>query len=280
MVFSTFCVLVGRLAVAMGDAPESEGLRRGPAACLWIPILSVLVALILWWWFSRGSESGEAEEVETSAPLPEAKGTKAPAPPVVASESAPAIEPVEEMPAVEPQSEVRDVRLEAEAPSIDADVPAPDTGGGVEAPSSDADAPTPDTDVGVEVPSTDAAVSVPDSSLDVAGPSIDAEESAPDIDLDTESPTIESEVPSQPDDLKRIEGIGPKISGLLGDAGISAFSQLASMEASRIKEILSERGLRSPADPTTWPEQAALATEGKWDELETLQAGLKGGRRV
>jgi len=31
-------------------------------------------------------------------------------------------------------------------------------------------------------------------------------------------------------------------------------------------------------DPTTWPQQADLAANGKWDELKVLQDELNGGR--
>ena len=80
-------------------------------------------------------------------------------------------------------------------------------------------------------------------------------------------------------DLKRIEGIGPKISDLLRGAGIATFSRLAATDAARLKEILTEAKIRL-ADPSTWPEQAALAAAGEWGALERLQAELKGGRRV
>ncbi len=84
----------------------------------------------------------------------------------------------------------------------------------------------------------------------------------------------------KPDDLKVIEGIGPKISSLLQAAGIMTFAQLAATDVSRLKEIIAEAGLSALADPTTWPDQASLAAAGKWDELEALQDALKGGRRV
>ena len=32
--------------------------------------------------------------------------------------------------------------------------------------------------------------------------------------------------------------------------------------------------------PDTWPQQAQLATDGKWDELKVLQDKLDGGRVV
>jgi len=82
------------------------------------------------------------------------------------------------------------------------------------------------------------------------------------------------------DDLKRVEGIGPKISGLLQEAGIATFAQLAATDVSRIQEILAAAALRGLADPTTWPEQAKLASEGRWDKLGGLQDELKGGRHV
>ena len=81
-----------------------------------------------------------------------------------------------------------------------------------------------------------------------------------------------------PDDLKRIEGIGPKISGLLQAAGIETFAKLASTDAARLLQIVRDAGI-TIADPTTWPEQAALAAEGEWEQLEALQEELKGGRR-
>ena len=80
------------------------------------------------------------------------------------------------------------------------------------------------------------------------------------------------------DDLKVIEGIGPKTAGVLQSSGIKTYVQLSAAGAERIKAILTENGIR--ANPTTWPEQAKLAAAGKWEALEALQAKLKGGRRA
>ncbi|MCB0662914.1 MAG: 50S ribosomal protein L27 [Saprospiraceae bacterium] len=81
------------------------------------------------------------------------------------------------------------------------------------------------------------------------------------------------------DDLKKIEGVGPKIASLLNDAGILTFVQLAETDPEKIKEILAEAGNRYKMhDPTTWPTQAGLAAAGNWEELEKLQDELKGGR--
>jgi predicted flap endonuclease-1-like 5' DNA nuclease len=82
-----------------------------------------------------------------------------------------------------------------------------------------------------------------------------------------------------PDDLKRIEGIGPKISSTLQAAGITTYAQLAATEVSRLEEIIRQAGIRI-GFPGTWPEQASLAAAGQWAELKALQSELKGGRRV
>ena len=92
-------------------------------------------------------------------------------------------------------------------------------------------------------------------------------------DDDTVTETIE------PDDLKKIEGIGPKISMLLAENGILTFAQLAEQTPEQLQEILDDADIRI-ADPATWADQASLAAAGAWEELATLQDGLKGGRRV
>jgi NADH-quinone oxidoreductase subunit I len=88
--------------------------------------------------------------------------------------------------------------------------------------------------------------------------------------------------PAKPDDLTRVEGIGPVISGVLQKAGIKTFAQLADAKAEDIKEILGKANpnLLRLADPTTWPKQARLAAAGKWDALEKLQDRLKGGKEA
>ena len=81
------------------------------------------------------------------------------------------------------------------------------------------------------------------------------------------------------DDLKKIEGIGPKIAQLLNEAGIMTFSQLADTSADRVKEILEAAGSRYKMhDPTTWGQQSQMAAEGKWSELKAWQDELNGGK--
>jgi predicted flap endonuclease-1-like 5' DNA nuclease len=81
------------------------------------------------------------------------------------------------------------------------------------------------------------------------------------------------------DDLKRIEGIGPKIEEILNTAGIQTFKVLATTSAEKVKGILDAAGKRFQMhDPATWGNQAKLAADGKWEELEKWQGELKGGK--
>jgi predicted flap endonuclease-1-like 5' DNA nuclease len=82
------------------------------------------------------------------------------------------------------------------------------------------------------------------------------------------------------DDLKKIEGVGPKIADLLKAGGIVTFADLAKAKVSAVKAILDAAGPKFQMhDPATWAEQAKLAAAGKWDELSKLQDKLKGGRK-
>jgi len=81
------------------------------------------------------------------------------------------------------------------------------------------------------------------------------------------------------DDLKKIEGIGPKIEELIKAQGIKTWAALANSTPEAIKEILTAAGSRYQAhDPTTWPDQARMAAEGRWDDLEKWQDELDGGK--
>ncbi|MCB0640260.1 MAG: hypothetical protein KDC44_01410 [Phaeodactylibacter sp.] len=85
----------------------------------------------------------------------------------------------------------------------------------------------------------------------------------------------------QPDDLKIVEGIGPKIEEVLKNAGISDLETLAQTESEQIAQILTDAGDRFRMhDPTTWPQQAQLAANGQWEMLKEYQDFLIGGRNL
>ncbi len=91
-------------------------------------------------------------------------------------------------------------------------------------------------------------------------------------------PSLAEAEAQTPDDLTRVEGIGPKVAGLLQANGIKTYAHLAATDVSRLRDFLREQGLQF-MNPATWPQQAGLAAAEDWDNLETLQNELKGGRR-
>lgn len=79
-------------------------------------------------------------------------------------------------------------------------------------------------------------------------------------------------------DLQVIEGIGPKIAGLMNEDGIRTFDDLASASLNKLNAILEKAGPRFRlANPSTWAQQARLAADGQWVELKALQDCLDGG---
>jgi predicted flap endonuclease-1-like 5' DNA nuclease/flagellar biosynthesis chaperone FliJ len=81
--------------------------------------------------------------------------------------------------------------------------------------------------------------------------------------------------PNNPKDLKIIAGIGPKTEALLKDGGINNWVELASTHVERLRAILRDAG--APFDtlnPSTWPEQARLASNGEWERFEDYQGYL------
>lgn len=97
----------------------------------------------------------------------------------------------------------------------------------------------------------------------------------------SEKITLPSGQKVKANDLKLIEGIGPKIEELFHNAGITTWEELSNTDVEKMKEILAEAGSRYQMhDPSTWAKQAALAAAGSWDELQQYQDELKGGKVV
>jgi predicted flap endonuclease-1-like 5' DNA nuclease len=81
------------------------------------------------------------------------------------------------------------------------------------------------------------------------------------------------------DDLRLIEGIGPKIEKLMNADGINTWEGLATASQARLQKILDAAGNDyAMHDPGTWSRQARLLTEGKWAEFKRLTDELDGGR--
>lgn len=80
------------------------------------------------------------------------------------------------------------------------------------------------------------------------------------------------------DDLTKIEGVGPKIADVFVKNGVTTFAALAALDADGITAMLKASGGRfGMAKPASWPQQAALAAAGKWDEFQKLTDDLVGG---
>jgi len=99
--------------------------------------------------------------------------------------------------------------------------------------------------------------------------------------MEQEITALKAREQAMQDDFSHLDGIGPKISATLRAAGVKTFAKLAAKEADDIKEILvaENPSLLRLSDPTTWPEQAGMAAEGRWADLEVLQEDLKERRR-
>ncbi len=95
------------------------------------------------------------------------------------------------------------------------------------------------------------------------------------------APVAKAAATAASDDFTKIEGVGPKISGLISAAGIVTFAELAETSVDKLKTILADAGARYAShSPTTWPDQSAMAAAGKWDELKKWQDELDGGKVV
>jgi predicted flap endonuclease-1-like 5' DNA nuclease len=175
----------------------------------------------------------------------------------------------------EPAAELVEIEIDDRAPGVDVAVPDEE--------------PDPPLQVETKLPE-------PEAKVDGAGQDIGAEEAGEEaqdlVEEEADVGTIEAEAGEpeptepapevEPDDLKRIEGIGPKISSILQDAGISTYAQLASAEVTALEQILEKESPRllRIANPTTWPEQAKLAEVGDWDALKAMQGSFRRGRRA
>jgi hypothetical protein len=101
------------------------------------------------------------------------------------------------------------------------------------------------------------------------------------VEVAHEAPSLHPESHEEkvlPDDLVRLEGIGPKVAKVLNDAGITTFAALAHANPAEVQKSLSAAGMQM-MNPAGWIEQAALAEKGDWESLQKLQGELRGGRR-
>lgn len=81
------------------------------------------------------------------------------------------------------------------------------------------------------------------------------------------------------DDLKIVEGIGPKIEKLFHNEDIRTWKALGETTVEKCQQILDNAGESYRIhNPATWPKQSEMAYLGKWNELKELQDELTGGK--
>jgi F-type H+-transporting ATPase subunit gamma len=83
------------------------------------------------------------------------------------------------------------------------------------------------------------------------------------------------------DDLKVMEGIGPKMEAALHAAGIDTYEKLSAASLDSLKQAVDAAGLLRMAQNNgieTWSQQSEYAVREDWDGLEALQAKLNRGR--
>jgi predicted flap endonuclease-1-like 5' DNA nuclease len=80
----------------------------------------------------------------------------------------------------------------------------------------------------------------------------------------------------EPEDLRAIQGIGPKTQDALYAEGITTYAQLAALSAEELETVVKEKhGVRIRSGATeSWPKQAQFLVDGDTDGLETYQKTL------
>jgi predicted flap endonuclease-1-like 5' DNA nuclease len=94
-------------------------------------------------------------------------------------------------------------------------------------------------------------------------------------------PTSSTEIPKEfgtPDNLKIIEGIGPKIETVLKAVGIDSWQKLSMTTPEHLRVVLDAAGKQYRInDPTSWPEQAMYLAHGEFERFKNYKAYITGG---
>ena len=70
-----------------------------------------------------------------------------------------------------------------------------------------------------------------------------------------------------PDDLTQLNGIGPRISTILSDGGVTTYEELEHTDPSELRKIIAQGGALPPSSLDSWPTQASYAARGDWQGL-------------
>ena len=81
--------------------------------------------------------------------------------------------------------------------------------------------------------------------------------------------------PRPPDDLTQLNGIGPRISSILSDGGVTTYAELEHTDPSDLRKIIAQSGALPPSSLDTWPTQASYAVRGDWQGLASYNNSHK-----
>ncbi len=74
------------------------------------------------------------------------------------------------------------------------------------------------------------------------------------------------------DDLTQLNGIGPRISSILSDGGVTTYDELQHTDPADLRKIIAQGGALPPSSLDTWPTQASYAVRGDWSGLATYNS--------
>lgn len=100
---------------------------------------------------------------------------------------------------------------------------------------------------------------------------------------DAGEPKEAATAPSEPaspadEDLKVIEGIGPKIEKALKSAGITSYAQVATLSVAELREAIREYGIKFAPSVKSWAQQAQYLVDEDTDGLNEYQDYLVAGQ--
>ena len=72
---------------------------------------------------------------------------------------------------------------------------------------------------------------------------------------------------AEADDLTQLSGIGPRMSSILADGGVTSYEGLQHASTEELRQLVSKAGVLPPSSLDTWPAQAGFAAKGDWRGL-------------
>ncbi|MFC8797456.1 helix-hairpin-helix domain-containing protein [Promicromonospora sp. NPDC057138] len=95
---------------------------------------------------------------------------------------------------------------------------------------------------------------------------------------EADGPAAKADAPETPDNLRRIEGIGPKIASALVAAGYPTYAKIAAATEDELREAVAGQGIKFAPSASSWADQAQYLVDSDAEGLEEYQDYLVGGQ--